>query len=413
MKKVIRFSKYVIPAVVVSSVLILSGLFPILTKGINFGIDFKPGLVSEVRIVPAAMELSYNGAATVSVEVNSADLSLVISGVGAENETRVYPFDQYKTVGELSSAMSEVAGLTAVAVAPQVLTTGLFVNSASSPVLSNTVYRLFSGEKGQLADVEAVRDALSSLEDVSVKIAGEGVSEVFQIRIGAADNVNIAQGSAGMQENLNFALSQAFGEENIAIIKTDFIGAQYSQSLIMQSVILVVAALFLIWIYATIRFKWDFALASVIAIIHDALIIIAFIAWTQMEFSTTTLAAILTILGYGINDTVVVLDRVRENVKKINTKKFMDIIDISQTECFGRTMITTVTTMLAVAALVIFTSGSIHDFAIALMIGMVSSAYSTIMITSAFLSITRKNWKPSDEVKSIAAEGAIVDFPGK
>ncbi len=413
MKKVIRFSKYVIPAVVVSSVLILSGLFPILTKGINFGIDFKPGLVSEVRIVPAAMELSYNGAAAVSVEVNSADVSLVISGVGAENETRVYPFDQYKTVGELSSAMSEVAGLTAVAVDPQALTTGLFVNSASSPVLSSTVYRLFSGEKGQLADVEAVRDALSSLEDVSVKIAGEGASEVFQIRIGAADNVNIAQGSAGMQENLNFALSQAFGEENIAIIKTDFIGAQYSQSLIMQSVILVVAALFLIWIYATIRFKWDFALASVIAIIHDALIIIAFIAWTQMEFSTTTLAAILTILGYGINDTVVVLDRVRENVKKINTKKFMDIIDISQTECFGRTMITTVTTMLAVAALVIFTSGSIHDFAIALMIGMVSSAYSTIMITSAFLSITRKNWKPSDEVKSIAAEGAIVDFPGK
>ena len=413
MKKVIRFSKYVIPAVVVSSVLILSGLFPILTKGINFGIDFKPGLVSEVRIVPAAMELSYNGSAAVSVEVNSADLSLVISGVGAENETRVYPFDQYKTVGELAAAMSEVAGLTAVAVDPQALTTGLFVNSASSPVLSSTVYRLFSGEKGQLADVEAVRDALSSLEDVSVKIAGEGASEVFQIRIGAADNVNIAQGSAGMQENLNFALSQAFGEENIAIIKTDFIGAQYSQSLIMQSVILVVAALFLIWIYATIRFKWDFALASVIAIIHDALIIIAFIAWTQMEFSTTTLAAILTILGYGINDTVVVLDRVRENVKKINTKKFMDIIDISQTECFGRTMITTVTTMLAVAALVIFTSGSIHDFAIALMIGMVSSAYSTIMITSAFLSITRKNWKPSDEVKSIAAEGAIVDFPGK
>ena len=413
MKKVIRFSKYVIPAVVVSSVLILSGLFPILTKGINFGIDFKPGLVSEVRIVPAAMELSYNGAAAVSVEVNSADVSLVISGVGAENETRVYPFDQYKTVGELVAAMSEVAGLTAVAVDPQALTTGLFVNSASSPVLSSTVYRLFSGEKGQLADVEAVRDALSSLEDVSVKIAGEGASEVFQIRIGAADNVNIAQGSAGMQENLNFALSQAFGEENIAIIKTDFIRAQYSQSLIMQSVILVVAALFLIRIYATIRFKWDFALASVIAIIHDALIIIAFIAWTQMEFSTTTLAAILTILGYGINDTVVVLDRVRENVKKINTKKFMDIIDISQTECFGRTMITTVTTMLAVAALVIFTSGSIHDFAIALMIGMVSSAYSTIMITSAFLSITRKNWKPSDEVKSIAAEGAIVDFPGK
>ena len=120
-----------------------------------------------------------------------------------------------------------------------------------------------------------------------------------------------------------------------------------------------------------------------------------------MEFNTVTLAAILTIIGYGINDTVVVLDRVRENMRKINTKNFMQIVDQSQTDCFGRTMITTITTLLAVLSLCIFTTGSIHDFALALIIGMISSAYSTIMITTAFLALTRKNWKPSDDLRGV------------
>ena len=127
-----------------------------------------------------------------------------------------------------------------------------------------------------------------------------------------------------------------------------------------------------------------------------------------MEFNTVTLAAILTIIGYGINDTVVVLDRVRENTRLMKTKNFMDIINQSQTDCFGRTVITTVTTLLAVIALCVFTTGSIHDFALALIIGIVSSAYSTIMITSAFLAKTRKNWKPEDELKDTSNQKSNV-----
>jgi preprotein translocase subunit SecF len=240
---------------------------------------------------------------------------------------------------------------------------------------------------------------------VSVKVAGTGAEEVFQIRIGDSGD---GKTSLDLQLSVTDALASAFGADNVAIIKTDFIGAQFSGSLVLQSVLLVIAALFLIWIYATIRFKWDFALASVLAITHDALIIISFIAWSQMEFNTVTLAAILTIIGYGINDTVVVLDRVRENTRLMKTKNFMEIINQSQTDCFGRTVITTVTTLLAVTALCIFTSGSIHDFALALIIGIISSAYSTIMITSAFLSKTRKNWKPEDELKDGAKQKSNV-----
>lgn len=409
MKRVFPFSKYIVPAVVLSAVLILSGLIPLLTKGINFGIDFKPGLVTEVRLVEPVMELAYNGAASVAVEINPWDVTLVISGVGAENETRVYPFAEYATVGDMAAAMSGVEGVSAKAITASIPADGLFANSAVASVLSSVPYDLYYSGDGQLADAEAVRNALAGLEDVSVKVAGEGAGEVFQIRIGDSGD---GRTSMDLQKSITDALAAAFGGDNVAIIKTDFIGAQFSGSLVLQSVLLVVAALFLIWIYATIRFKWDFALASVIAITHDALIIISFIAWSQMEFNTVTLAAILTIIGYGINDTVVVLDRVRENTRIMNTKNFMDIVNQSQSDCFGRTMITTITTLLAVTALCIFTTGSIHDFALALIVGIISSAYSTIMITSAFLFKTRKNWKPDDEVKDLPRQkGDVVAFP--
>ena len=409
MKRVFPFSKYIVPAVVLSAVLILSGLIPLLTKGINFGIDFKPGLVTEVRLVEPVMELTYNGAASVAVEINPWDVTLVISGVGAENETRVYPFAEYATVGDMAAAMSGVEGVSARAITASIPADGLFANSAVASVLSSVPYDLYYSGDGQLADAEAVRNALAGLEDVSVKVAGEGAAEVFQIRIGDSGD---GRTSMDLQKSITDALAAAFGGDNVAIIKTDFIGAQFSGSLVLQSVLLVVAALFLIWIYATIRFKWDFALASVIAITHDALVIISFIAWSQMEFNTVTLAAILTIIGYGINDTVVVLDRVRENTRIMNTKNFMDIVNQSQSDCFGRTMITTITTLLAVTALCIFTTGSIHDFALALIVGIISSAYSTIMITSAFLFKTRKNWKPDDEVKDLPRQkGDVIAFP--
>lgn len=409
MKKVFPFSKYIVPAVIFSAVVILSGLVPLLTKGINFGIDFKPGLVADVRLVNPVMELTYDGAASVAVEINPWNVTLVVSGVGADNETRVYPFAEYATVGDMAGAMAQVPGVTARALDAAIPADALFANSAVASVLSATPYRLYYSGEGQLTDVEGVRTALAGLIDVSVKMAGSGIDEVFQIRVGDSGD---GRTSMDLQQSIVTALADAFGADNVAIIKTDFIGAQFSGSLVWQSVLLVLAALVLIWIYATIRFKWDFALASVIAITHDALVIISFIAWTQMEFNTVMLAAILTIIGYGINDTVVVLDRVRENARLMNTKNFMDIVNKSQSDCFGRTMITTVTTLLAVTALCLFTTGSIHDFALALIIGIISSAYSTIMITSAFLSKTRKNWKPDDEVKELPKQkSTVVAFP--
>ncbi|MCF0117989.1 MAG: protein translocase subunit SecF [Bacilli bacterium] len=181
----------------------------------------------------------------------------------------------------------------------------------------------------------------------------------------------------------------------MAVIKTDFIGSSFSKTLAGKSILMLCLTVLLIWVYAAIRFHWDFALGSVIALIHDSLIMMTFIIWTQMEFSTTVLAAVLTIIGYSINATVVILDRVRYNLKMMdNVESFKDILNQSLSDTLLRSILTTVTTLFAVIALFVFTTGSIKDFSLALIVGLISGMYSSIFISSAFIMACRKNWKP-------------------
>lgn len=406
-KKVIHFSKGFVPCVILSVLLILSGIFALITKGLNLGIEFKAGLLEDIRIAPTALELTYSGPANVSVQVTGIGMTVIVSGVGAENASYEIPYVRYRTVAEVASALNDIAGVNAVVrSAPDQTAVDLFASSESSSLLGTSPFRLhYIGAATRDYSAEDVRSALSSVNDVSVKMLGDSKSNSFQIRAG--DDGSDPEASKKIQQAIASRLSSAFGEDMIAVIKTDFIGSQFSSSLVLQSIILVAATLLLIWLYSTIRFRWDFALGAVLAITHDALIMIAFIAWTGLEMNSTMIAAILTIIGYSINDTIVVLDRVRENMKTVKVTKFTELLNLSQTEILGRTVITTVTTLLAVFALYIFTSGSMKEFALALIVGMISGVYSTIMIASAFIALVRRNWKPSDEEKKSAAFSAV------
>ena len=406
-KKVIHFSKGFVPCVILSVLLILSGIFVLITKGLNLGIEFKAGLLEDIRIAPTALELTYSGPANVSVQVTGIGMTVIVSGVGAENASYEIPYVRYRTVAEVASALNDIAGVNAVVrSAPDQTAVDLFASSESSSLLGTSPFRLhYIGAATRDYSAEDVRSALSSMNDVSVKMVGDSKSNSFQIRAG--DDGSDPEASKKIQQAIASRLSSAFGEDMIAVIKTDFIGSQFSSSLVLQSIILVAATLLLIWLYSTIRFRWDFALGAVLAITHDALIMIAFIAWTGLEMNSTMIAAILTIIGYSINDTIVVLDRVRENMKTVKVTKFTELLNLSQTEILGRTVITTVTTLLAVFALYIFTSGSMKEFALALIVGMISGVYSTIMIASAFIALVRRNWKPSDEEKKSAAFSAV------
>lgn len=402
MKKVIQFSKFFPCAVVLSAAIIISGIVSVATRGINFGLDFKPGMIEEIKIASTVLEVTYNGTATVSLEANEGGVDLVVSGIGEENRTESIPYSSVETVSELAAKMNTVNGVSAHIKKEMILPKeGLFVNSGSSKNLGEKPLNLFASDEKSTVSADDVRSALAEFNNVDVKEIGEGSDRAFQIRMGVTGD----EGKT-LQADANKALTEKFGADKVAFVKSDFIGAQFSQSLIRDSIILVLATLVLIFIYSAIRFHWDFALAAVIAIIHDSLVMVSFISFIQMEFSTTTLAAILTIIGYSINATVVILDRVRSDIKVVEAKTFKEILNSALTSTLSRSIITTLTTLFAVLALFFFTTGTIHDFSLALTVGLISGCYSSIFIAGAFILCVRKNQK----FTTIAANSNISQF---
>jgi preprotein translocase subunit SecF len=157
----------------------------------------------------------------------------------------------------------------------------------------------------------------------------------------------------------------------------------------------------------TFRFKLQYAVGAVIGIVYDGIIIVAFVALTRMEFNTLTIAAILTSLGYSTNNTIVVFDRIRENIRLFPDESYVDILNRSLTGTLGRTIITTFTTMLAVLSLFIFATGAMQDFALALLIGMASSMYTTTFIASGFVNFWQiKKVEKEKRRMSLVAAGA-------
>lgn len=413
MKKVIKFSKIFLPCVIISSVIIVFGVVGLFTKGLNLGIDFQAGFIEKVRIAPTALVLTYTGSQSVAVSQSSAGIDLVVTGVGSDNLTASFPYAKYPTVGDFAAAVTSVPGVSIQVNAPSsVLLKSVFPDSEVLARLSTTPYRFhYVPSDAPVITPDTVRSALSEFPDVGVQIVGLPSDRMFQIRL--SDDGTDPEASLNLRKGLKNAFVGAYGEENLAVISTDFVGSRLSKSLASQASWLVLATLALIWGYCAIRFRWDFAVGGVLAIFHDALIMIAFIVWTRMQFNSSTIAAILTILGYSINDTVVIFDRIRENLKFHPEMKITDILDLSQTEILGRTIITSAATMLAVASLYFFTTGDMKDFALALLVGMTSGVYSTIYIASAFISFVGKFRKDGglsrEKVKlQVVASGEVV-----
>ena len=389
MKRTISFNKGFIPCTIISAVIILFGIVGVFTKGINFGLDFKPGLIEEVRVAEPVAEITYDGAAKIALDLSAGQMDLVITGTSANNETRSFNFAVYNTVALLADEVNKVDGVNMTVKNGSYDTTKLFLNSAVSTVLSNEALYIYPAGTSEIT-TDDIREALSE-DNIAIKQLGSGADASYQIRMG----INEGDVQNELQSSVNEKLYNKFGKENVAIVKTDFIGSGMSKSTTRKSIVMFICVIVLIWAYAAIRFHWDFALGSVIALLHDVLIMITFITWSGMEFSVTVLAAVLTIVGYSINATVVILDRIRYNLKMMTeAKKFNDILNKALSDTFTRSVLTTVTTLFAVLSLFIFTTGSIKDFSLALIVGLISGMYSSIFISSAFISLSRKKWKP-------------------
>ena len=159
----------------------------------------------------------------------------------------------------------------------------------------------------------------------------------------------------------------------------------FSSALVLQVLFLASGSLIIILLYISLRFRINYAISSVIALIHDVLFITFLIGAFKIEVSTATIAAILTIIGYSLNDTIVVFDRIRENENKNISRDFLNVLDTSVTQSLSRTILTSLTTLITILAILIFTTGQISDFALVMLFGVVVGTYSSIYIASPFV----------------------------
>jgi preprotein translocase subunit SecF len=405
MKKFIRFSRFFLPAAVLSAVLTAGGIAGyIALGGFNLGVDFQAGLIQEVQFAPAAFSLTWSGRGNATLSFDRGGLYIVVSGAGVEGRTYSFPLSEYGTIGALTQAFnSQVEGLNAQPGVPGGISSQWLVHSAQgNPQLSSSPYvvHYLNPQNGEIP-IREVREALAGLaRTASVQSLGQPSDRHFMIRI---EDREIEGGEGIPAEKIIGALEGYFGSGEVVVLRSDYVGSRFSKNLSDQAGILLGLTLLIILIYASIRFKPQYAIGAVLAIVHDALIMVAFVALTRMEFNTTTIAAVLTILGYSINDTIVIFDRIRETRRIYPEDSFVDVLDRSLTETLGRTIITTVTTMLAVVSLYIFTSGSMRDFALTLLVGMVSGVYSTIFIASGFVNLWESRRLKREKKKLSAA----------
>lgn len=170
--------------------------------------------------------------------------------------------------------------------------------------------------------------------------------------------------------------------------KIDFVGPKIGQELIKSAILALLLSCFFVLIYIWYRFDLEFGIWSIIALVHDIIITVGFISLTSLEFNSTSIAALLTVIGYSINDSVVIYDRVRENLQRYKKMSISEVINISINASFRRTIITSGTTLLALLALILFGGEILKTFSVSLFFGILIGTYSSIYISSALLIFT-------------------------
>ena len=203
----------------------------------------------------------------------------------------------------------------------------------------------------------------------------------------------------GLSEDIKEILTNLFSEKGFEIRRVEMVGPKVGEDLRQQGLWAIVFAIMGILLYAWWRFEFSFSIGAILALLHDTLITMGAISLTNREFSLPVVAALLTIVGYSINDTIVVYDRVRENVRLNKGENYIETLNMSINQTLGRTFLTTFTTFLVVVCLFIFGGQVINDFSFALVIGVIVGTYSSIFIASPFVLLIH-NWNVSRARKS-------------
>ncbi|MBN2231961.1 MAG: protein translocase subunit SecF [Deltaproteobacteria bacterium] len=226
---------------------------------------------------------------------------------------------------------------------------------------------------------DAIRTALTGLDlgDCTIQKFEETDGLEFLIRVerSKADLV-------GISDDIGGKLAQTYGEGRVDIRRAEMVGPKVGSDLRRKGLLAIMYALAGILVYITVRFEFKFAVGAIAALAHDVLITVGIFALLNKEFNLSIIAALLAIIGYSLNDTIVVYDRIRENLKRAGRRSYVEVINTAINETLSRTILTSLTTMLVLLALFFIGGGVIHDFAFALIVGVVVGTYSSIFIAS-------------------------------
>ena len=229
----------------------------------------------------------------------------------------------------------------------------------------------------QPAEIENVRRAVAGLGYADVQVQNFGTARDVLIRLPAQKGVSSAQ-----QSERTIAALKAT-DPGVTLRRVEFVGPQVGEELVsngLKALAMVVAG---IMIYLALRFEWKFAVAAIIANLHDVIIILGFFAFFQWEFSLAVLAAVLAVLGYSVNESVVIFDRIRENFRRYRKLSTVETIDNAITSTISRTIITHGSTQMMVLSMLLFGGATLHYFALALTIGILFGIYSSVFVAAA------------------------------
>ena len=234
-------------------------------------------------------------------------------------------------------------------------------------------------EKNDDLSLSQIRGELSSLNIGDFQIQTFGSENNILIRI-----ENSSSSTSGADLTTSELITSQLGE-GITIKRTEIVGPKVSSELIQKGIIAIIIAVFLMLFYIWIRFEWQFSIGAVTALVHDVLITIGLFSFLQIEFNLSIIAALLTIIGYSMNDTVVVYDRIRENLRKYKQMPVLDLINQSLNDTMSRTLLTSVTTLLALFSLYFLGGEVLKGFTLAMIIGVFIGTYSSIFIASQII----------------------------
>ncbi|MBB1517766.1 MULTISPECIES: protein translocase subunit SecF [Pseudomonadaceae] len=256
------------------------------------------------------------------------------------------------------------------------------------------------------AQIELSYEKPADLNQVREQLAAAGFADAVVQSFGATTDVVVRMQGDDPQlgSKVVTALSAADAGNPVQVKKVEFVGPQVGEELRDQGGLGMLLALGGIMLYLAFRFQWKFAVGAIVSLVHDVVVTLGILSFFQITFDLTVLAAVLAIIGYSLNDTIVVFDRVRENFRVLRKTSLIDNINISTTQTLLRTMATSISTLLAIVALLVFGGDNLFGFSIALFVGVLAGTYSSIYIANVvliWLNLTTEDLIPPVEAEEV------------